>query len=134
MRTPQFKKYSKAKKLKSKGLEYRNTNLEFGFFGLKALSNGRLNLKNIETARQSISRHIRPFGKLWIRIFDYVPISSSPAKVRMGKGKGSFSYWGSKVKKGQIIFEVSGITREQALLALRIGGSKLPMKTKVVKY
>lgn len=134
MRIPQFKKYSKVKKLKSKGLEYKNTSLEFGFFGLKALSNGRLNLKNIETARQSISRHIRPFGKLWIRVFDYVPVSSSPAKVRMGKGKGGFSYWASKVKKGQIIFEVSGITREQALLALRIGGSKLPMKTKVIKY
>ena len=104
MRVPQFKKYSKTKKLKSKGSEFKSINLEFGFFGLKSLSNERISLKNIETARQAISRHIKPFGKLWIRVFDYVPVSSSPAKVRMGKGKGGFSYWASKVRKGQIVF------------------------------
>ena len=134
MRVPQFKKYSKVKKLKSKGTEFRTTKLQFGFFGLKSLSNSRLSLKNIETARQAISRHIKPFGKLWIRVFDYTPISSSPAKVRMGKGKGGFSYWACKVKKGQIVFEVSGINTEKAELALHIGGLKLPIKTKIVKY
>lgn len=131
---PKSRKFKKSKKLVSKGIEFRTNSLKFGSFGLKALSNGRLTSKNIETARQAINRKIRPFGKMWIRVFAYTPVSSIPSKMRMGKGKGGIDYWACDVKKGQILYEISGISGKRAIEALKIGGSKCPLKTKVVKY
>jgi large subunit ribosomal protein L16 len=134
MFVPKLRKFRKSRKLKTKGLEYKVTTLNFGMFGLKALGNARVSVKNIETARQAINRKIKPFGKLWIRDLVYLPISSNPVKVRMGKGKGNVSYWACKIKKGQVLFEVSGISLKKAIQALQIGGLKLPFKTKIVKY
>lgn len=131
---PKNRKFKKSKKLVSKGTEFRTIGLKFGFFGLKSLSNGRITSKHIETARQAINRRIRPFGKMWIRVFAYTPVSSVPLKVRMGKGKGNVSYWGCSVKKGQILYEISGVSEKKALEALRVGGLKLPLKTKIVRY
>lgn len=134
MLIPKFKKYRKYKKLVSKGTEYKVVRLKFGFFGLKALSNGRIKSKHIETCRQAISRKIKPFGKLWIRVFADTPVTSIPLKLRMGKGKGNVDYWGCGIKRGQVLFEVSGIPFKQAQEALKIGGSKLPIKTKIINY
>ena len=134
MFNPKVKKYAKTRKLKSKGLEFKVISLQFGLFGLKALGNARVSVKTIETARQAINRQIKPFGKLWVRDLVFIPITSKPVKVRMGKGKGGVSYWASKIKKGQILFEVSGISSKKAIKALRVGGLKLPFKTKIIKY
>ena len=131
---PNNRKFKKSKKLVSKGIERRTINLKFGLFGLKALGNTRINSKHIETARQAINRKVRPFGKVWIRLFAYTPVSSVPLKVRMGKGKGGVSYWGCSIKKGQILYEISGVSEQKAREALRIGGLKLPVKNKIVKY
>jgi large subunit ribosomal protein L16 len=131
---PKSRKFKKSRKLKAKGLEYKVTRLKFGSFGLKALGNGRITSKHIETARQSINRHIRPFGKLWIRVFAHTPVSSIPSKIRMGKGKGGVSYWACSIKKGQVLYEVSGVPSKKAMKALTIGGSKLPFNTKIITY
>ena len=131
---PKSRKYKKARKLVSKGTETKVIDLKFGFFGLKALGNGRVTSKHIETARQAINRKIRPFGKMWVRMFAHNPITSIPLKVRMGKGKGNVSYWACSVKKGQILYEVSGVSEQKAFEALRAGGLKLPLKTKIVTY
>lgn len=131
---PKFRKFKKSRKLVSKGGESKVISLKFGFFGLKSLGNGRLTAKHIETARQTINRKIRPFGKLWIRVFPDIPVSSIPSKVRMGKGKGNIDYWGCSICKGQILYEVSGISYEKAQKALVLGGRKLPFKTKFVTY
>jgi large subunit ribosomal protein L16 len=131
---PKNRKFKRSKKLVSNGTEFRTINLEFGSFALKALSNGVINSKHIETARQAINRKIRPFGKMWIRIFAYTPVTSVPLKVRMGKGKGNVSFWGVSIKKGQVLFEVSGVSDELSIKALKIGGLKLPLKTKIIKY
>lgn len=131
---PKTRKFKKSRKLVAKGTETKVIGLKFGFFGLKALGNGRMTAKHIETARQAINRKIRPFGKMWVRVFAHIPVSSIPSKVRMGKGKGGVSYWACSIKKGQILYEVSGIFREKAKDALFIGGAKLPFKTKIVEY
>lgn len=131
---PKSRKFKKARKLVSKGVESKVVKLKFGFFGLKATGNGRLTAKHIETARQTINRKIRPFGKLWIRVFPDIPVTSIPSKIRMGKGKGSIDYWGCAVRKGQVLYEVSGISRQKALTALNLGGRKLPFKTKFIEY
>ena len=131
---PKFRKFKKSRKLSIEGTEARVIGLKFGSFGLKALGNGRLTSKNIETARQAINRYIRPFGKMWVRVFAHVPVTSRPLKVRMGKGKGGISFWACSVKRGQILYEVSGVNNQNSIDALLIGGSKLPFKTKVIKY
>ena len=131
---PKNSKFRKSRKLVSKGTEFKAIRLRFGSFGLKSLSNGRVTAKNIETARQAINRKIRPFGKMWIRIFAYTPITSIALKTRMGKGKGNVSYWAANIKKGQILYEISGVSKELAFEALRVGALKLPLKTKIISY
>jgi len=134
MFSPQNFKFKKFRKGRIKGLETKVINLKFGYFGIKSLENGRITAKQIETVRQAIQRKIRPLGKLWIRVFAHLSVSSKPTEVRMGKGKGNVSYWSGRVKKGQILFEISGISDEKAFNALKIGGSKLPFLFKIVKY
>jgi large subunit ribosomal protein L16 len=131
---PKNRKFKKSKKLISKVTEFRTIDLKFGFFGLKSLSNGLITSKHIETARQAINRKIRPFGKIWIRVFAYTPVTSIPLKVRMGKGKGNISYWATNIKKGQIVFEIAGVSEKRAVEALKIGGLKLPLNVKTIKY
>ncbi|MFN6978565.1 MAG: 50S ribosomal protein L16, partial [Gemmobacter sp.] len=101
-------------------------------FGLKATEPERVTARQIEAARRAITRHMKRQGRVWIRIFPDVPVSSKPTEVRMGKGKGSVDYWAAKVKPGRIMFEIDGVAEETAREALRLGAMKLPVTTRVV--
>ena len=106
--------------------------LNFGSFGLKATEPERVTARQIEAARRAITRHMKRQGRVWIRIFPDVPVSSKPTEVRMGKGKGSTDYWAAKVKPGRIRFEIDGVGETIAREALRLGAMKLPVLTRVV--
>ncbi|PZQ96550.1 MAG: 50S ribosomal protein L16 [Cereibacter sphaeroides] len=106
--------------------------LNFGSFGLKATEPERVTARQIEAARRAITRHMKRQGRVWIRIFPDVPVSSKPTEVRMGKGKGSTDYWAAKVKPGRIMFEIDGVGETIAREALRLGAMKLPVTTRVV--
>ena len=106
--------------------------LNFGSFGLKATEPERVTARQIEAARRAITRHMKRQGRVWIRIFPDVPVSSKPTEVRMGKGKGSVDYWAAKVKPGRIMFEIDGVPEETAREALTLGAAKLPIKTRIV--
>jgi large subunit ribosomal protein L16 len=106
--------------------------LNFGSFGLKATEPERVTARQIEAARRAITRHMKRQGRVWIRIFPDVPVSSKPTEVRMGKGKGSTDYWAAKVKPGRIMFEIDGVGEVIAREALRLGAMKLPVTTRVV--
>ena len=127
MKIPKKTKFKKYRKNNIKSIAYRGSNLQYGSFGLKALTNARITAQQIETIRQTIQRGIKPKGKLWIRIFPQTPVTSKPAEVRMGKGKGNVKYWVSHVKRGQILFEISGIPKGLAHKVLKTAGNKLPM-------
>jgi large subunit ribosomal protein L16 len=106
--------------------------LNFGSFALKATEPERVTARQIEAARRAITRHMKRQGRVWIRIFPDVPVSSKPTEVRMGKGKGSTDYWAAKVKPGRIMFEIDGVSEVIAREALRLGAMKLPVTTRVV--
>ena len=106
--------------------------LNFGSFALKATEPERVTARQIEAARRAITRHMKRQGRVWIRIFPDVPVSSKPTEVRMGKGKGSIDYWAAKVKPGRIMFEIDGVSEVIAREALRLGAMKLPVLTRVV--
>ena len=106
--------------------------LNFGSFALKATEPERVTARQIEAARRAIPRHMKRQGRVWIRIFPDVPVSSKPTEVRMGKGKGSTDYWAAKVKPGRIMFEIDGVAESIAREALRLGAMKLPVTTRVV--
>lgn len=128
---PKNIKYKKTKKGKLVKLEFKSNNLKFGTVGLKAAESGIISSKQIEAARQAISRKIKRKGKIWIRIFPYLPITSKPTGVRMGKGKGQISHWGARVRGGTTLFEVCGVNFSIVISALKTGGAKLPIKTKI---
>jgi len=107
--------------------------LNFGSYGLKAQEPDRVNARQIEAARRAITRHMKRAGRVWIRIFPDVPVTSKPTEVRMGKGKGSVDYWAAKVKPGRIMFEIDGVSEELAREALRLGAAKLSVKTRFVQ-
>lgn len=132
---PSRTKYRKTQKggKKLKGTANSGFTLAFGVYGLKVLTSGRLKAKQIEAARRCISRAMKRTGKLWIRVFPHTPVTSKPAEVRMGKGKGSVDYWMCKMKPGHIIFEVDGVDEVTAIDALTKAGAKLPFKFKIVK-
>ena len=111
----------------------RGNHVAFGTFGLKAIEPGWVTARQIEASRIVISRVVRKIGKMWIRIFPDKPITARPAETRMGKGKGSLDHWVSVVKPGRILFEIDGVTEEEAAQAFRDAGHKLPMKTKIVQ-
>ena len=111
----------------------RGNHVSFGTFGLKAIEPGWVTARQIEASRIVISRVVRKIGKMWIRIFPDKPITARPAETRMGKGKGSLDHWVSVVKPGRILFEIDGVTEEEAAQAFRDAGHKLPMKTKIVQ-
>lgn len=133
MLIPKNKKFKKQFKGVIKGKTFRGNKLIYGTFGLKALETTRLNSKQIEATRKIIVKKMKRLGYLWIRIFPDTPVSDKPAEVRMGKGKGSVDFWVSKIKPGQILYEISGISFEKGLKALKSGSNKLPIKTKIIK-
>ena len=133
MLSPKRTKFRKAHKGRIHGNAKGGTQLNFGSYGLKALTPARVTARQIEAARRAITRHIRRAGRVWIRIFPDVPVSSKPAEVRMGKGKGSLDHWVSVVKPGRILFEIEGVSKDMAEEAFRNAGHKLPIKTKLVE-
>jgi large subunit ribosomal protein L16 len=128
---PRQIKFKKTKKGKLKKLEFKSNKLIFGTIGLKAAESGILSYKQIEAARQAITRKIKRKGKVWIRIFPDLPITSKPTGIRMGKGKGQLSHWGARVSGGTTLFEICGVNNIVAKAALSTGGAKLPVKTKI---
>ncbi len=132
MLQPKRTKYRKQHKGRIHGAAKGGTDLTFGTYGLKAQEPGRISARQIEAARRSITRHMRRVGKLWIRVFPDVPISSKPAEVRMGSGKGTPEWWAARVKPGRVLFELDGVSREVAEEAFRLAGAKLPISTKFI--
>jgi large subunit ribosomal protein L16 len=132
MLSPKKTKYRKAHKGRIHGCAKGGTDLVFGSFGLKALEPERITARQIEAARRALTRHIKRLGRVWIRIFPDVPVSSKPAEVRMGKGKGSPEFWVCRVKPGRILFEIDGVPMELAKAAFERGAAKLPIRTKFI--
>ncbi len=133
MLQPKRTKFRKAHKGRIHGNAKGGTSLTFGQYGLKALEPNRINARQIEAARRAITRHMKRAGRVWIRIFPDLPISSKPTEVRMGKGKGSPEYWAARVAPGRIMFEIDGVSEPIAREALRLGAMKLSVKTKFVQ-
>ena len=133
LKKPKQNKYKKTKKGKLTKFEFKSNDLNFGNIGLKAAESGILSARQIEASRQAIMRKIKRKGKVWVKIFPDLPITSKPTGIRMGKGKGQVSHWGAKVRGGTVIFELCGITLSIAISALRTGGAKLSIKTKIFK-
>ena len=117
----------------NKGNAHRGTQLAFGSFGIKTLEAKWLDSRQIEAARVALNRHVKRGGKLWTRIFPDKPYSKKPADTRMGKGKGGLEYWVAVVKPGTVLFELGGVDPTLAEEAMRLAGSKLPIKTKFVR-
>ncbi len=132
MLQPKKAKHRKAHKGRMKGNAQRGTSVAFGSFGLKALEAVWMTNRQIEAARQAMTRHMKREGNVWIRIFPDKPITRKPAEVRMGKGKGSLEYWAAVVKPGHIIFEAEGVSLQVAKEALELAAQKLPIATKFV--
>lgn len=132
MLQPKRTKFRKMQKGRIKGLAQRGSRIAFGSFGIKTLDEGFITSRQIEAARIALNRYMKREGKVWIRIFPDKPITSKPAEVRMGKGKGAPSHWVAPVKPGRIMFEASGVPLEVAKEALRLAAQKLPVKTKFV--
>ena len=132
MLQPKRTKFRKAHKGRIHGDAKGGTSLNHGAYGLKAMEPERITARQIEAARRAITRHIKRQGRLWIRIFPDVPVSSKPAEVRMGSGKGAPEFWVARVKPGRILFELDGVTADLAKEAFARAGRKLPIRTRFV--
>ena len=132
MLSPKRTKYRKAFKGRIHGLAKGGFELNFGAYGLKAMEPERITARQIEAARRAITRAMKRQGRVWIRIFPDVPVSSKPAEVRMGSGKGTPEYWAARVKPGRIMFELDGVPFDVAKQAFALAAAKLPIKTKFV--
>jgi len=116
-----------------KGKAYTGSTVAFGEYGLQAMEAAWITNRQIEAARVAITRFIKRGGKMWIRIFPDKPVTVKPAETRMGKGKGAPEFWVAVVKPGRVLFELEGISDELAKKAMKLGASKLPIKTKFVE-
>ena len=132
MLQPKRTKFRKMHKGRIHGKAKGGSDLNFGTFGLKALEPERITARQIEAARRAMTRHMKRQGRVWIRIFPALPVTSKPVEVRMGKGKGSVDYWACKVKPGRVMFEIDGVAEPIAREALRLAAMKLPVKTRTV--
>lgn len=133
MLLPKRVKHRKTQRGRVRGVANRGTTVAFGTYGLKALEGAWITNRQIEAARIAINRYLKREGKLWIRIFPDKPVTKKPLETRMGSGKGSPEYWVAVVKRGKIMFEVGGVSKERAEEALRLAAQKLPIKTKFVQ-
>lgn len=132
MLSPKKFKFRKQHKGRIHGNAKGGTELNFGAYGLKALSPNRITARQIEAARRAITRHIKRQGKVFIRIFPDVPVSKKPLEVRMGSGKGSVEFYAARVKPGRIMFELEGVPAQLAREAFDLASMKLPVKTKFI--
>ncbi|WWP01569.1 MAG: 50S ribosomal protein L16 [Candidatus Dasytiphilus stammeri] len=127
MLQPKRTKFRKMQKGRNRGLS--NNQIEFGSFGLKAITRGQLTSRQIEAARRALNRAIKRQGKIWIRVFPDKPITKKPLEVRMGKGKGNVEYWVAVIQPGKIIYEMDGVNEDLAREAFKLASAKLPLKT-----
>jgi large subunit ribosomal protein L16 len=129
MLQPARTKFRKQQKGRNTGVATRGAKVNFGEFGLKATTRGRLTARQIEAARRSMTRHIKRGGRIWIRVFPDKPISQKPAEVRMGNGKGSPEYWVAEIQPGKVLYEMDGVDEALAREAFRLAAAKLPLQT-----
>jgi large subunit ribosomal protein L16 len=132
MLSPKRTKYRKAHKGRIHGPAKGGYDLNFGAYGLKAVQPERVTARQIEAARRAITRHLKRLGRVWIRVFPDVPVSTKPAEVRMGSGKGTPEFWVCRVHPGRIMFEIDGVSEQIAREAFALAAAKLPIRTKVV--
>ena len=130
MLLPKKTKFRKVRKGKNGGVATRSNYIAFGDYGLQSLTNERITSRQIESARQAMTRYIKRGGKIWIRIFPHTPVTKKPQDVKMGSGKGNPEYFVAKVHSGTIMFEMQGVPEEVAREAMRLAAHKLPVKTK----
>jgi large subunit ribosomal protein L16 len=133
MLMPKRVKYRKQQRGRMNGKAYRGSSVVFGEFGLQALEPAWVTNRQIEAARVAITRTIKRGGKVWIRVFPDKPVTKKPAETRMGKGKGNPEFWVCVIKPGRVMFELEGITRAMAVEAMKLGASKLPIRTRFVE-
>ena len=130
---PKKTAHRKVRKGKNEGVATRCNTVAFGDYGLMSLDNERINSRQLEAARQAITRYIKRGGKIWIRVFPHTPVTKKPLDVKMGSGKGEPQFFVAKVKAGTVMFEIADVTDEQAKEALRLASHKLPVKCKIIK-
>lgn len=130
MLLPKRMKHRKVRKGKIRGVASKGNEIAFGQYALQSLSMERVTSRQIESARQAMTRYIKRGGKIWIRIFPHTPVSRKPQDVKMGSGKGNPEFFVAKVKPGTILFEMQGVPEETAREAMRLAAHKLPVKTK----
>ncbi len=130
MLAPKRVKYRKLQKGRIKGSAHRAIKVDFGEYGLQAMESGRVTARQIEAARIAITRHVKRGGKIWIRIFPHKSVTKKPAETRMGKGKGAPEEWVAIVKKGAVLYEMEGVSKDVAREALRLASHKLPVATR----
>ena len=133
MLLPKKTKFRKVRIGKNDGIATRGHYVAFGDFGLQSLENERITSRQIESARQAMTRYIKRGGKIWIRIFPHTPVTRKPLGLKMGGGKGQPEFFVAKVKSGTVLFEMKGVTEEIAREAMRLASHKLPVKTRFVK-
>ena len=133
MLQPKKSKYRRSQKGKMKGNAQRGNQLAFGSFGIKILEEAWITGRQIEAARQAVTRHMKREGQIWIRVFPDKPITTKPLEVRMGKGKGNVEYWVAQIQPGKVLFEMSGVPESLAAEAFALAAAKLPVSTTIVK-
>ena len=129
---PKRVKYRKSQRGKNRGIATRGAESTFGEFGLKALENGIIKSNHIEAARIVVARKSHGAGRLWIKIFPHKPVTKKPAETRQGKGKGDLDHWVAMIKRGKVLFEMSGVPEEFAKQIFRLVAFKLPVKTRFI--
>lgn len=132
MLMPSRTKYRKVRKGKIKGPATAGNYIAFGQYALQAQAADRITARQIEAARQAMTRYIKRGGKIWIRIFPHIPVTKKPQDVKMGSGKGNPEYYVAKVNRGTILFEMQGVKEEVAREAMRLAGHKLPVATRFI--
>lgn len=132
MLIPARTKFRKVRKGRVNGVATSCNYIAFGDYGLQSKGNERISSRQIEAARQAMTRYIQRGGKIWIRIFPHTPVTRKPLDVKMGSGKGSPEFFVAKVRPGTILFEMQGVTEAVAREAMRLAGNKLPVKTRFI--
>jgi large subunit ribosomal protein L16 len=133
MLQPKRTKFRKQQKGRNRGMAQVGNRVSFGEFGLKATTRGFVTARQIEAARRAITRYVKRGGKLWIRIYPDKPVCKKPVEVRMGKGKGNVEYWVAPIQPGRVMYEIQGVSEDDAREAFRLAAAKLAVRTAFVK-
>ncbi len=133
MLMPKRVKHRKEQRRRVRGINSKGTNISFGSFGLQSLESAWITARQIEAARRTISRYTKRGGKTWIRIFPFKPVTRKPPETRMGSGKGAPEFWVAPIRRGTVMFEIDGVTREVAERAMTLAAAKMPVKTRFLE-